>query len=135
MNSLKGRVETVLSSGNLNLVKVRVNGELLSSIIIGQGKNESYLEPGSEAEIIFNESEVSLGKIESGTISLSNQLPCTVQKIQHGKILSRVRLSFRGNEISSLITSASVSRLQLREGDAVTAFIKTTEVFLKETEN
>jgi len=132
MNRLTGRIENVESSGNLNLVKLRVHDQLISSIIIGQRGHECCLSLGNEVEIIFNESEVSLGKIESGVISLSNQIPCTVKEIQHGKVLSRVLLTFGDYEISSLITSASVVRMALKASDEVTAFIKTTEVFLKE---
>ncbi|RMD45877.1 MAG: transporter, partial [Aquificota bacterium] len=67
-----------------------------------------------------------------GEISLSNRIETTVKDIKKGKILTQLRLSFSNKEITSIITTESAKRLNLKVGDKVVAFIKANEVSLME---
>ncbi len=131
MNCLQGKIAEITSSGSITLVDIDTYGIRMMSVIIDKAQSIASLCPQAAVEVIFNESELSLGRINDGMISLNNQLPCVIRGIVTGKILSRVILNFKGNTLTSLITTRSVNRLNLHKGDSVVAFVKSTEVILK----
>jgi len=116
----------------MTLVDVDAGGAHMTAVIIGTPEKVSYLQPSNDVELLFNESEVSIGKLIQGQISLNNQLDCIIDKLISGEIFTQVMLSFNGAHLASLITTRSAGRLNLEVGDRVTAFVKTNEVFLKE---
>jgi molybdopterin-binding protein len=63
-------------------------------------------------------------------LSARNQLKGTVKAVKLGAIMAEVVIDVGGNEIVSEISKASVERLGLKSGDAVTAIIKATEVIV-----
>jgi len=132
MNILRGKISELTTSGNMTLVGVDVDGTRMTAIMIGRPGKVSYLRISGDAELLFNEASVSIGRMIEGQISLNNQLDCTIERLVLGEILTQVILSFQGERLTSLITTLSASRLNLRAGDRVTAFIKTNEVMLKE---
>lgn len=131
MNRLRGKIQSITNSGSITLVDIDTQGVQMTSIIVDRPENVTYLVPAAEVDVMFNESELSLGRITEGMISLNNQLSCLLKEIVPGRILSRVLLDFQGRSLVSLITTRSVARLNLRRGDRVTAFVKSTEVILK----
>lgn len=132
MNLLGGKILNFLTEGNLTLVNTEVNGECLKAIVIGYAGSMPYLKPGGYVELLFNETEVSIAKTDCSQISLRNQLTCLVNRIDNGKIFSRIYLQFFDNELTSLITTQAASELNIKVGDKVIALIKTNEVFLKQ---
>ena len=62
------------------------------------------------------------------SISIRNRLPGTIEKIVSDKIMSEVVIQTAAGTVTSIITTGSVSRMNLKEGDAVFAIIKATEV-------
>jgi molybdopterin-binding protein len=63
-------------------------------------------------------------------LSARNQLKGTVKSVKTGAIMAEVVVDVAGNDIVSEITKSSVERLGLKQGDAVTVIIKSTEVML-----
>ncbi len=64
-------------------------------------------------------------------ISARNILKGTVKKIVHGAVNTEVFIEFPGgNEIVSIITKASADSLALKEGKAVYAVIKASNVMV-----
>lgn len=63
-------------------------------------------------------------------LSARNQLKGTVKSVKLGAIMAEVIIDVGGNEVVSEISKASVERLGLKAGDAVTAIIKATEVMI-----
>jgi len=59
--------------------------------------------------------------------SIRNRLPGTIEKITSGKVVSEVVIRTAGNA-TSIITTGSVQRMNLKKGDTVFAIIKATEV-------
>lgn len=57
-----------------------------------------------------------------------NQLRGTVKSVNKGEVLSEVVVDIGGQEVVSVVTSSSVDTLGLKPGEAVAAFIKSTEV-------
>lgn len=63
--------------------------------------------------------------------SARNQLQGTVKSVKLGAVMAEVVIELPdGQEIVSAITRTSVETLNLKQGDAVTAIIKSTEVMI-----
>ena len=64
-------------------------------------------------------------------LSARNQFKGRVTRIVRGGVVAEVTVDIgHGQEIVSVVTNASVDRLQLTEGSQVTAIVKATEVLL-----
>lgn len=132
MNRLRGIVAATQSSDHLSLVDVDVDGDLFTAIVVETPDSAAYLNVGSAVWVLFKETEVSLAKNLSGAISLRNRIPSRIKAIRKGKLLSEVRLDYRGRTVTSIITTRSVERLALAEGDEVEGLVKANEVTLME---
>ena len=60
--------------------------------------------------------------------SIRNRLPGRIEKIVSGDVVSEIVIRTAAGEVTSIITTGSVKRMQLKEGDTVFAIIKATEV-------
>ncbi len=130
MNKLTGKIKNILSDNHLSIIEIIVFNDILKTIIIETPGSAEFLTNGNEINILFKETEVSLAKEFSGKISLQNKLECIVEKINKGKLLSDIQLDYKGNRIISIITSAAVEQLDLKNGDKVLALIKTNEIII-----
>jgi molybdate transport system regulatory protein len=64
-------------------------------------------------------------------LSARNQLAGTVTAVDHGSVMSTVVIQLEGGqEVVAAITKDSAQGLNLAEGDAVKAVIKSTEVMV-----
>jgi molybdate transport system regulatory protein len=63
-------------------------------------------------------------------LSARNQLRGTITDIKVDGLMAEVTVEIGGQEIVSVITRGSAERLGLRQGDAVTVIVKSTEVML-----
>ena len=69
-------------------------------------------------------------KAFSKKISARNQLRGTVEEILLGTVTAKVSVRVGANLIESVITRQSVEEMGIKEGDTVTALIKSTEVMI-----
>ena len=60
--------------------------------------------------------------------SIRNRLPGTIEKILSDKVVSEIVIRTAAGTVASIITTGSVERMKLKEGDDVFAVIKATEV-------
>ena len=130
MNSLTGNIVNVKSDEHFSIVEMDVDGIILKSIIIETAVTVPFLKTGSPVNIMFKETEVSIAKNLSGKISFQNKLPCSINGIDKGKLLSKISLDCKGNKIISIITTGAVEQLELKQNDEVLALIKTNEVII-----
>ncbi len=82
----------------MTLVDVDIGGTQMTAITIGVPEKVGYLQPLKNVELLFNESEVSIGKSVRGEMSLTNQLDCVVDKLVPGQIFTQVVLSFKDTD-------------------------------------
>ena len=66
-----------------------------------------------------------LASDETHKISIENVFPCKITDIKKGKLLSSIRLLYYENELTSIITSQSLEKLNLVPGMKITAMVKT----------
>ncbi len=62
------------------------------------------------------------------SISIRNRLPGTIKKIVSDKVVSEVVIRTAAGIVTSIITTGSVERMNLKEGDSVFAVTKATSV-------
>ncbi len=64
-------------------------------------------------------------------LSTRNQLAGTVSEVQHGEIMTSVKVALKGGDtITAAITREAAQELDLKVGDATTVLVKATEVML-----
>ena len=132
MNKLRGRITHIESNDHVSLVDVEVSGDSFTATLLETPEDAAYLQVGNTVEVLFKETEVSLAKGLSGLISLRNRMNTTVKQVRGGVILSEVVLDYRGQQISSIITTRSILRMAIKAGDEVEAMVKANEVTLVE---
>ena len=62
------------------------------------------------------------------SISIRNRLAGTIEKITSDKVVSEVVIRTAAGNVTSIITTGSVQRMNLKEGDNVFAVMKATSV-------
>ena len=130
MNVLTGTISQIQSHEGISLVKVRSSDVVFSSIVLDTPETAYYLQVERAVKIIFKETEVIISKDLKSNISIQNQLPCRIESIKKGVILSQINLRYKDQIIKSIITSNACEQLDLKENDNVMALIKTNEVSL-----
>jgi molybdopterin-binding protein len=63
-------------------------------------------------------------------LSARNQLPGRVKAVRLGAVMAQVTIDVAGSTVVAAITRDSAEALELREGDRVTAIIKSTEIIV-----
>ena len=130
MNSFPGKITGITTEQNLSLVKIEVQGVEFKSIVVEKPQSASYLKIGQPVNILFKETEVIIGDASTKYISLQNRILCQILKVNKGKLLSELLLSFGNLWMRAVITSNAVTQLNLDEGVEVMALIKTNEIML-----
>jgi molybdopterin-binding protein len=59
--------------------------------------------------------------------SIRNRLPGTIEQIVSDKVVSEIVINTAAGPVTSIITTGSVKRMNLKKGDSVFAIIKATE--------
>ncbi|MEH6659288.1 TOBE domain-containing protein [Leeuwenhoekiella marinoflava] len=132
MNRLNGNISRIEVSGNLTLAHVEVTPQLvLKAIVIDTPKTAAYLKVGQEVALVFKETEVIIGTNSQIKISLQNQIPASINKIERGQLLSKLNLRTITGELNAIVSTNAVKTLCLKTGDAVVAIVKLNEVMLQ----
>jgi molybdopterin-binding protein len=63
-------------------------------------------------------------------LSARNQFKGTIKSVRPGNLMAEVVIAVGNLEIVSVITRSSAERMGLKQGDTVTAVIKSTEVLV-----
>ena len=66
--------------------------------------------------------------------SIRNRLPGRIEQSLSDKVISQIVINAAAGPVTSIITTGSVNRMNLKKGDAVFAIIKAAEVSI-ETES
>ncbi len=130
MNKLTGKITHIDSDEAISLVDVEVDKEIFSCVLLETPASASYLRIGEEVSLLFKETEVAIGKNLAGQISLRNRIKSKIKSIQKGKILSKIVLDFKGQDVVSIISSRSRERLDLKISDEVEWLVKANEISL-----
>ncbi len=130
MNRINVEITKVYSSDGIVLVDMEAGNCPMSAMLIEASEIPRWIMPGNIISAVFKETEVSLAKEFSGKISLRNKLPCIIEFIERGQIMSVITLRFGEEIIHSAITTRSVDSMELKQNDNVLALIKANEITL-----
>lgn len=127
MNKLEAQVNKIDSLENLTIVQFNFKDIELSMMSLGL----SNIAVGTKVILSINASHIAIAKDLRGDISLSNRLDCVIKKLDKGELLSSLTLDFKGISLTSIITTNSVNRMNLKENDQITALIKASELSIQ----
>ena len=125
MNKIIAEVIKIDSVENLNIVNFKYKDNNLSMMSLDLSDD---VKVGAKVELVVKPSHVAIAKNFNGEVSYSNQLPTIIKSIDNGELLSSVKLDFFDTVLESIITFSSSKRMNLKVGDEVTAFIKSSEL-------
>jgi molybdate transport system regulatory protein len=128
MNRLSGRIAAIETHGSIALLDITIEGHRFTATLIGGGEEMAAWREGMPVALLFKETEVALAKNLSGLISLRNRFGCTVTGVERGKLLTRVKLDFRGHALESVITTRASHTLDIAVGDTVDGLVKANEM-------
>lgn len=127
MNTLKAKVKQIDSLDNLTIVKFDYKGITLSMMSLGL----KDINLQSEVILSINASHIAIAKDLKGDISLSNVFDCVIKKLDKGELLSSLKLQINDDYLTSIITTNSVNRMNLKVNDKVQALVKASEISIK----
>ena len=132
-NVLAGTVKKVTKGAvNAEVVLALKEGDTVTAIITNHSVDSLGLREGNSAYAIIKASEVMVGKnVEGAKLSARNVLAGEVARLEQGVVNSEVEIRLPGGTaVVASITKASVSALDLQQGDKVSAIIKASHVLV-----
>ncbi|NPA73515.1 MAG: transporter [Epsilonproteobacteria bacterium] len=128
MNLFEATVLGIKGKDGLHTIEFDYHGERLCMM----GLELPDIRIGSQVLLSVKSTCVSIGRERSKSISISNQIECTIKKVDNGEVLSLIKLDSGYDEIECVTTLSSSLSMGLKEGDSVVALIKASELFIKE---
>ena len=125
MSYFKAKIVEIENEESLHIVKFSCDKYQLSMMSLDLYKNAKI---GCEVILHIKPTSIALAKDIQGNLSYSNQLACTIESIDDGKLLSGITLNMQIFKLESLITYSSRQKMQLKVGDSVIALIKANEL-------
>ena len=138
MSKLIATVENIESVDNLNIVTFVCNGETLKMMSLDLNDT---IQIGRRVVLACKPTSVALAKPTmdnkafSEMLSYANQIKVKIASMDVGVLLSSIKLQFGDFSLESIITSASVERMNLNEKDELLALIKANELSIQEVLN
>lgn len=128
-----GQVASIEKGAVNSVITVQLKGgDTVSSVITDNSVKRLGLAAGKEVMAMVKASNVMLGSnIDPQAISARNLLTGTISNIIPGAVNDEVTIDLPGgSSVTSIITSASVDRLELIVGKEISAIIKANDVLL-----
>jgi molybdopterin-binding protein len=129
MNRLHAKVTKIQRLDNLTLVSFDFEGQEMQMMAL---EINEKLKVGTEVILGVKSTNVALAKEYDGVISISNQLNCTVKKLNNGALLTSVILQIKNRKIESIITRKSASEMNLQEGNRLKVLVNESELSILE---
>ena len=129
-NRLAGTVVSVTAGEVMSAVKVRLTGgQEVTAAITLEAVQELGLVADTPVVVLVKSTEVAVASGPVNAISIRNQLPGTVAEVDHGAVMTTVKIAIEGGEtLTAAITKDGAEELGIAAGDSVTALVKSTEV-------
>ena len=93
-------------------------------------ENLQNLKIGDEVRLNFKSSDVFVATSPLLNCSVSNEIKAEISDIQKGEITSSLHLNAGEFEFESIISAASLKRLNLALGDQIYAYVKATSLYI-----
>ena len=93
-------------------------------------ENLQNLKIGDEVWLNFKSSDVFVATSPLLNCSVSNEIKARISDIKKGQITSSLHLNAGKFEFESIISTASLRRLNLAPGDQIYAYVKATSLYI-----
>ncbi|WP_314300965.1 TOBE domain-containing protein [Campylobacter showae] len=93
-------------------------------------ENLQNLKIGDEVRLSFKSSDVFVATSPLLNCSVSNEIKAEISNIQKGQITSSLHLNAGKFEFESIISTASLKRLNLAPGDQIYTYVKATSLYI-----
>ena len=93
-------------------------------------ENLQNLKIGDEVRLSFKSSDVFVATSALLNCSVSNEIKAQILDIEQGQITSSLHLNAGKFEFESIISTASLKRLNLAPGDQIYAYVKATSLYI-----
>ena len=138
MSQLIATIKNIESVDNLNIVTFICNDETLKMMSLDLNDT---IQIGKRVALGCKPTSIALAKPTIGNnefsemLSYANQIKVTISSMDVGKLLSSIKLHFGDFILESIVTTASVQRMNLNEKDELLALIKANELSIQEVLN
>ncbi len=138
MSKLIATVKNIESVDELNIVTFICNDETLKMMSLDLNDT---VQIGKRVVLACKPTSVALAKPTmdhnefSEMLSYANQIKVKIVSMDVGQLLSSIKLQFGDFFLESIMTSASVQRMNLNENDELLALIKANELSIQEVLN
>ncbi|MGB6018077.1 MAG: TOBE domain-containing protein [Sulfurimonadaceae bacterium] len=129
MNKLSATITDIQSADTINIVSFDVAGQPMRMMALELNESVSV---GTKVLLGAKATNIALAKELNPMMSISNQLPVKIERIDLGALLCSVKFMFEGHLLESIITRESALKMQLAVGDEIVALIKSSELSILE---
>ena len=129
-NRLCGKIVNVIQGQIHAHVQILWKEIPLSVIVTRASCEDMRLSVGDTIYVLVKGTDIMLAKSFSGMLSARNRAKGVVRQIIQGDVLSKVFVESQGDMLHAFITNNSLKEMNIREGDEVTAIVKSTELIL-----
>ncbi len=128
MNKIKAKVLSIQNCDLLNFVDFDFDGFKISMISL----ELEDLDVGDEVILSFKPSSICLTKDLNISLSCSNLLQGQILQIEHGELLSCVKIQLASTKITSIISKKSALKMSLEEKDEIVCLIRANDLSILE---
>lgn len=131
MNVFIGKIIEIDDDGTLSVVKVGITNKItLQVLLVESGQDATFLQKEKKVKLLFKETEVIIATGKDLNVSISNYLEGEIVACEKGKLLSSVQVATQAGQITAVIPTMEISRLELSKNKKVTIFLKMNEIML-----
>ena len=133
MNILNGIVSKMERYEGISLIDINIGEDEFSSLIIETETTRKYIKVGSEIDMLFKETEISLKNYHDKLIKRNNKFVAKVISIEKGKILSDVELEYNSQLLKVITLTRHINELNLEVGKKAVVILRTQEILLSKS--
>ncbi|WP_298058455.1 TOBE domain-containing protein [uncultured Campylobacter sp.] len=124
---IKAKISAIEQTGGVSVFEFSAENLSLKMLSL---ENLQNLKIGDEVWLGFKSSDVFVATSPLLNCSVSNEIKAEISDIQKGEITSSLHLNAGKFEFESIISTASLKRLNLALGDQIYAYVKATSLYI-----
>ena len=124
---IKAKISAIKQTGGVSVFEFSAENLSLKMLSL---ENLQNLKIGDEVRLNFKSSDVFVATSPLLNCSVSNEIKVRISDIQKGEITSSLHLNAGKFEFESIISTASLKRLNLALGDQIYAYVKATSLYI-----
>ena len=124
---IKAKISAIEQTGGVSVFEFSAENLSLKMLSL---ENLQNLKIGDEVRLNFKSSDVFVATSPLLNCSVSNEIKAEISDIEQGQITSSLHLNAGKFEFESIITTASLKRLNLTQGNQIYAYVKATSLYI-----